>query len=45
MLARTESRGAHHRADFPDEDPSQARPLAVTLDGDGSPLAEPLTLD
>ena len=45
MLARTESRGAHHRADFPDEDPSQARPLAVTLDGDGSPVAEPLTLD
>ena len=45
MLARTESRGAHHRADFPDEDPSQARPLAVTLDGDGRPVAEPLTLD
>ena len=45
MLARTESRGAHHRADFPDEDPSQARPLAVTLDGEGRPVAEPLTLD
>lgn len=42
MLARTESRGAHHRADFPHEDPAQARPLVVRLDGDGRPVAEPL---
>ena len=42
MLARTESRGAHHRADFPDEDPAQARPLMVRLDADGRPVAEPL---
>ncbi|HMM48487.1 MAG TPA: L-aspartate oxidase [Miltoncostaeaceae bacterium] len=26
--ARTESRGAHHRTDFPDEDPTQARRVA-----------------
>ena len=42
MLARTESRGAHFRADFPHEDPAQARPLVVRLDGDGRPVAEPL---
>lgn len=42
MLARTESRGAHHRADFPEEDPSQARPLAVRLGADGRPVAEPI---
>ena len=42
MLARTESRGAHHRADFPDEDPAQARPLVVRLGADGRPVAEPL---
>ena len=42
MLARTESRGAHHRADFPDEYPAQARPLVVRLDADGRPVAEPL---
>lgn len=42
MLARTESRGAHFRADHPDEDPAQARPLVVTLEGD-EPVATPLT--
>ena len=42
MLARTESRGAHHRADFPAEDPAQARPLAVSLDGSDRPVAAPL---
>ena len=42
MLARTESRGAHFRADFPSEDPAQARPLVVKLDEDGRPVAEPL---
>ena len=42
MLARTESRGAHYRADFPHEDPSQARPLVVTLGKDGRPVARPL---
>ena len=42
MLARTESRGAHFRVDFPNEDPAQARPFVVTLDEDGRPVAEPL---
>jgi L-aspartate oxidase len=28
-LARTETRGCHHRADYPDADPSQQAPLAV----------------
>ena len=41
MLARTESRGAHFRADFSGEDPAQARPLAVRL-VDGRALAESL---
>ena len=40
MLTRTESRGAHFRADFPQEDPAQSRPLVVTLDKDGRPVAE-----
>lgn len=33
-LARTESRGAHDRADYPDTDAAQARPLFVTLEND-----------
>ena len=41
MLARTESRGAHYRTDFPAEDPAQAHPLAVRLEG-GRAIAEPL---
>lgn len=31
MLARRESRGAHFRADAPDEDPAQARPTIMRL--------------
>ncbi len=42
MLARRESRGAHYRADFPHEDPAQARPLVVELDESGRPAAVPL---
>ncbi|MBM6774885.1 FAD-binding protein [Olsenella profusa] len=42
MLARTESRGAHFRADFPSEDPAQAWPLVVALGADGRPVATPL---
>ena len=34
MRARTESRGAHYCADFPDEDPAQALPVAISWDGD-----------
>ena len=41
MRARTESRGSHHRADFPGKDPAQARPVSVYL-ADGAPIARPL---
>lgn len=34
MAARAESRGAHYRADFPTEDPTQARPNVVELRDD-----------
>ncbi|CVH79577.1 L-aspartate oxidase [Coriobacteriaceae bacterium CHKCI002] len=44
-LARTESRGAHFRADFPAEDPAQARPLLVELDAQGAPRTRPLAPD
>ncbi len=30
-LARTESRGCHHRSDFPDTDPAQARSLVPAV--------------
>ncbi len=43
MRARRESRGAHYRSEFPDEDPAQARPLVVSLTQDGTPVAAPLT--
>lgn len=36
MRARTESRGAHYRADHPAEDPAQARPATVSLDAGGA---------
>jgi L-aspartate oxidase len=41
-LARTETRGCHHRGDFPDTDPAQAVPVSVhgTADG-GVALVEP----
>ena len=41
MRARTESRGAHFRADHPAEDPAQARPNIVTLGACGSIRVEP----
>lgn len=41
MRARTESRGSHHRADFPGKDPTQARPVSVYL-ADDTPIARPL---
>ncbi len=34
-LLRRESRGAHHREDYPDMDTSQSRPIFVTYDADG----------
>ncbi|MGV1087807.1 MAG: L-aspartate oxidase [Mycobacterium sp.] len=34
-LARTETRGCHHRSDFPDTDPAQAVSLDVRLGTDG----------
>lgn len=34
MLERRESRGSHHRADHPGEDPALARPQEVALSGD-----------
>ncbi|MCV7082071.1 L-aspartate oxidase, partial [Mycolicibacterium insubricum] len=37
--ARTETRGAHHRADYPDTDDRQARSIAVRL-VDGRPLVD-----
>ena len=41
-LARTETRGCHHRGDFPDTDPAQAIPVSVHGTADGRvALAEP----
>jgi L-aspartate oxidase len=34
-LARTETRGCHHRGDFPDTDPAQAVPVRVHAHVDG----------
>ena len=34
-LARTETRGCHHRSDFPDTDPAQAVSLNVRTGADG----------
>ena len=34
-LARTETRGCHHRGDFPDTDPAQAVPVRVHGTDDG----------
>ena len=30
-LMRTESRGSHYRADFPEQDDSQSRPIVIEL--------------
>ena len=38
-LARTESRGTHHRSDFPRTDPSWARRVRIRLGEDGLPHA------
>jgi L-aspartate oxidase len=41
-LARTETRGCHHRGDFPDTDPAQAVPVRVHGTADGRVgIAEP----
>ncbi|HNP57248.1 MAG TPA: L-aspartate oxidase [Gordonia sp. (in: high G+C Gram-positive bacteria)] len=40
-MARTESRGAHGRADFPDTDDAQAHSTAFTLGADGVPEPAP----
>ena len=34
-LARTETRGCHHRSDFPDTDPAQAVSIDVRIGADG----------
>jgi L-aspartate oxidase len=34
-LARTETRGCHHRGDYPDTDPAQAVPVSVHAHADG----------
>ncbi|WP_299562513.1 L-aspartate oxidase [uncultured Mycolicibacterium sp.] len=39
-LHRTESRGCHHRADFPDPDPALAHRIDVRLRADGTPTIE-----
>jgi aspartate oxidase len=40
-LARTESRGGHHRLDFPDTDPGWMHHLDVTLEADGHLAVRP----
>jgi L-aspartate oxidase len=41
-LARTETRGCHHRGDFPDTDPAQAVPVRMRGTADGRvAMAEP----
>ena len=41
-LARTETRGCHHRGDFPDTDPAQAIPVSAHAHTDGHiALVEP----
>ncbi|MCV7399017.1 L-aspartate oxidase [Mycobacterium fragae] len=39
-VAREESRGCHHRAEYPDADPAQARSIVVRLDEDDTVHAE-----
>jgi L-aspartate oxidase len=40
-LARNESRGCHHRAEYPDADPSQARSTVVRLNDDAVEVEVP----
>ncbi|WP_019971211.1 L-aspartate oxidase [Mycobacterium sp. 141] len=43
-LARTESRGCHHRADFPEADQIQEHPLSIRHGADGIIVATPTTV-
>jgi L-aspartate oxidase len=39
-LARCETHGCHHRSDWPDTDPAQARSITVRLTPDGRVVAD-----